>query len=345
MEIENFLRLSDSLPVIDVRSPCEYGKGHIPGAYNIPLFSDAERSQIGTIYRQTGTTEAMMEGLKIAGIKLSDYISQITGIAGNREAIIYCWRGGMRSQSMAWLFNQSGIRAMTLSGGYKAYRQYIRQSFNKKARLIVLGGLTGSGKTEILKEIRKQGHQIIDLESLAHHKGSVFGALGQPPQPANEQFENNLFDHWRKLDFTKPVWIEDESRMLGSIQIPDALFSQIPTNQLVVEAIVDKKERIERLVKEYSVFDSSLLTEAIMKIRKRIGGQNVKLCLEALKKKDYHTFADYTLRYYDKLYKGSLQRRNPQTIYSFENNYISIIESTKKILTFGEKLFFCLYYS
>jgi len=267
----DFYTLSKSIPVIDVRSPKEFETGHYPGAYNIPIFNNDERTIVGTIYKKISRNDSVLKGLELVGPKLKDFAQQAQQIAKNNQLLIYCWRGGMRSASMAWLFETVGIKTHILTGGYKAFRRAGKVRLSKTEKLMVLGGLTGSGKTETLQEIQKQGEQVCDLEGLAHHKGSAFGALGQERQPTNEQFENNLIYEWFSFDLNKPIWVEDESHSIGNNWIPDELFS-IMRQAPVIKMEIDKKLRITRLVNEYAGFDKKYLENCIFKISKRLGG-------------------------------------------------------------------------
>ncbi|MFO7827067.1 MAG: tRNA 2-selenouridine(34) synthase MnmH [Bacteroidales bacterium] len=314
INIQDFIEKTKTTPVVDVRSPKEFETGHIPGAHNIPIFSNDERAVVGTIYKKQGKEPAIFRGLEIVGGKLRSFAEQARAIAQNNELLVYCWRGGMRSASMAWLFETIGIQCYILNGGYKLFRKYGKTLLTQAEKLIVLGGLTGSGKTDILKKIKEKGEQIIDLEQLANHKGSAFGALGQNAQPTNEQFENNLIWEWIKLDLSKPIWIEDESHSIGSNWIPLELFEKM-RKAPVVKIEFDKQIRIERLVKEYAVFDPEYLENCIFKISKRLGGQNAKEALESLKNGNLESVADIALTYYDKTYHFGLVKREKNTVY------------------------------
>ena len=331
LSIEELLPLTDSLPLVDVRSPAEYAQAHIPGSVNMPLFDNEERKQVGIRYKQGGKENAVLLGLEFVGPKMADFAKQARKLAKNKQIMVHCWRGGMRSASMAWLFETAGLKTYTLEGGYKAYRSYIRSQFSRPAKIIILGGYTGSGKTSILQEIKKQGKQFLDIEGIAHHKGSVFGPLGQKEQPSNEQFENNLADAWRKFNFSKSIWIEDESRHLGRCGIPDPLFKQM-RETTVVKAVIPKAERIKRLVDEYGSFKKELLAEQVEKIRERLGGQFANDALDALYANDLATVADLTLRYYDKAYEFGISKRDPKTIIKLELEKDVPAENAKAIL-------------
>jgi tRNA 2-selenouridine synthase len=311
--IDQFLEKSILTPIIDVRSPAEFGKGHIPGAINIPLFSDEERAIIGTLYVQKGKDDAVLKGLELVGPKMKDFVLEAKRAARDHQLLVHCWRGGMRSKSMAWLFEQIGLKTTTLTGGYKAYRNFVLDKINCQPELIVIGGMTGSGKSEILRELKSISEQILDLEALANHKGSAFGALGQPVQPTQEQFENNLFDEIRHLDLQKRIWIEDESFAIGRNQLPKRLFETMQQSPLVF-ILTGKQSRIKRLVNEYGGFSKDLLAESIKKIEKRLGYDQAKAALEALKVDNFEAVADITLRYYDKAYQWQIQNRKPESV-------------------------------
>lgn len=317
IDIESFLELSQTIPIVDVRSPGEYKKAHIPGAFNIPLFSDTERALIGTIYKQKSKDQAIILGLEIVGPKMKDLVLQAKKLANEKNILIHCWRGGMRSASVAWLFKTAGLNPLILKGGYKEYRRFSKQQLAQKIYFIVLSGSTGSGKTDILKEMHKLGEQIIDLENLAHHKGSAFGAIGQKEQLENEQFENNLFEEFRKLDPKKIIWIEDESKSIGKNFIPPEFFDSM-RKAPIFKINIDKKIRIERLKREYTDVDKEVLISNINKIKKRLDGLSAKLAVEAVEIGDFGRAIDYTLEFYDKAYKFGLEKRENPNITEFE---------------------------
>ncbi|MCT4615921.1 MAG: tRNA 2-selenouridine(34) synthase MnmH [Marinifilaceae bacterium] len=337
IDIEDFLKESKEGIIIDVRTPAEYEEAHIPNAINIPLFSNEERVEVGIRYKHNGKDSAVLLGLEKVGPKLASFVKTAKRIAKNKCLYLYCWRGGMRSNSMAWLFSTSGLQVRVLDGGYKNYRSHIRENFSKAAKLVILGGMTGSGKTEILLEMEKRGEQVIDLEGIANHKGSVFGALGQYEQPSSEQFENNLAERWNEMDLTKPIWLEDESNSIGSVWINHVLFKKM-RESLVIKIEMPMKYRLERLVKEYAVFGAEKLASLLSKIERRLGGQNLKLALDLLKEENYEKVAEISLRYYDKAYNHGIEKRDPKTIKSIdlENNDAQL--NAEKIIKFYRSL-------
>jgi tRNA 2-selenouridine synthase len=308
IEAKDFLSASKTRPVVDVRSPAEYLQGHIPGAVNIPLFDDRERAIIGTLYKNSGREASVLKGLKLAGPKLHTFVKRLNAITDQKEILVHCWRGGLRSESMTWLFEQAGFSVSLLAGGYKAYRKFIRDSFSRPVKIVVLGGLTGSGKTRILQLLAKKDQQVLDLERLAFHRGSVFGGLGQPHQPTNEQFENAIYSEWEKFDPGKHLWIEDESRIIGRVSIPDPLFDQMRRAPMIMVEL-DREERIRRLVSEYSVIGKQELDEAILKISEKLGGANTKSARAAIESGNFVTAAGLMLVYYDKVYSHSVTKR------------------------------------
>ncbi len=305
----DFLQKAETLPVVDVRSPGEYLQGHIPGAVNIPLFSNEERAQVGTTYKQVSQEEALLLGLELVGPKMADFVRASKLLAPKKEILVHCWRGGMRSGSFGLLLETAGMKVSTLVGGYKAFRNEVLIGFEHRQSIVILGGKTGSGKTEILHELRELGEQVIDLEGLAHHKGSSYGAIGQLPQPSTEHFENRIYAQWRQLDPARRVWVEDESRTVGRCLIPEKMWDQMHAAPLVL-VDMDKSTRIKRLVREYAGFDEDILQEATDRIKKRLGGHHHTAALAALAEKDFVTATDIALTYYDKAYQHGVGERN-----------------------------------
>jgi tRNA 2-selenouridine synthase len=302
LSVESFLLLRNAgSSVVDVRSPSEFAKGHIPGAFNISLFSDEERAIVGTLYTRQGKEDALTKGLEIIGPKLKDFARQGLSLAKNHEILVYCWRGGMRSASMAWLFETVGLKTSVLNGGYKAYRRFVHEFLSFPFHFIVIGGMTGSGKTEILSELGKLGYPVTDLEKLASHKGSVFGAIGEPEQPTTEQFENLLFEDLWVKNKSSLIFIEDESIAIGSVFLPKPFHQRILQCPLIV-IDVPHEYRTRRLVNLYAGADKDILIRALRSIEKRIGLEDTYKAI-----KQFEDAVITVLNYYDKVYCRTLQ--------------------------------------
>ncbi len=324
-----FLKEGTHRVMLDVRSPSEYNQGHIPEAQNFPLFTDEERAAVGTTYKQVGKEEAMELGLRIVGPKMEHFVKQAKMLAPHRRLAVHCWRGGQRSGSMAWLFQQAGFDVVTLEGGYKAYRHFVLEGLEQTdLKLVVLGGRTGSGKTKILHALYDLGKQIIDLEGLAHHKGSAFGFIGEAPQPTVEQFENDLYENIMRLDLSRRIWVENESRSIGRIFIPDGFWSKMKIAPLLNVEIPDKA-RIANLMTDYVLSDRSELETAFQKIATKLGGQHLKTALEALEQGDYAAAASVALVYYDKTYQHGLQSSLSSDIQRLEFEHGDAVEIAK----------------
>lgn len=242
ISIGEFFENFKGIPLLDTRTPAEFEKGHIPGAFNLPLFSNEERALVGTTYKQKGREEAVLLGFDLTGNKWSGFISKALEISPGKKVAVHCWRGGMRSGAMAWALDFYGFDVTVIEGGYKSYRHWVLDWFEREYPLIVLGGMTGSHKTEILKEIGKKGEQIIDLEGLASHKGSSFGRMEKQTQPSQEQFENNLAEEIRHLNPNQKIWVEDESNSIGKIRIPLTFWKQMQSTAVIEIQIENKKE-------------------------------------------------------------------------------------------------------
>jgi tRNA 2-selenouridine synthase len=307
--------LAAGTPIIDVRSPGEFAHGHIPGARNLPLFDNEQRAIVGTLYRQHGRDAALLEGLRIVGPKLAGIVEAARAIAPDGRIGVHCWRGGERSASVAWLLDKAGgFHVNVLQRGYKAFRHHVQSCFSDPLDLIIVGGYTGTGKTELIHTLGAMGEQVIDLEGLASHRGSSFGALGLPPQPTTEHFENLLWAALRSVDRSRPLWLEDESLMIGRVSMPDDVFAQLRSAPLY---FVDMPQalRADRLMKDYGDADRQGLREAILRIERRLGPQHAKAALEALDAGDLRTVAIVSLTYYDKTYARGASLRSPSSVH------------------------------
>ena len=331
LTIEEFLALAQQYLVLDVRSPGEYTHAHMPGAHNLSLFSDEERKAVGTAYKQQSREAAIKIGLDFFGVKMKVMLEEVESLFVDRKSLtakstnnilVHCWRGGMRSAGVAWLLDLYGFNVYTLVGGYKAYRKWVLAQFNKSYDIRIIGGYTGSAKTLLLHELEKQGQVIIDLEGLANHKGSAFGALGEKPQPKQEMFENILANSLQlavgnlqsaesnDLHPASGIWLEDESQRIGNLQIPMSLWYTMRRSP-VYFLDIPFEARLKYLTEEYGKYEKEKLVNAIIRIQKRLGGLETKNAINFLIENNHKDCFRILLTYYDKWYsKGLYNREN-----------------------------------
>lgn len=310
LEVESFLAHAGT--TFDVRSPSEFAHAALPSAYTLPLFSDSERAQVGTCYKQVSREAAIELGLRLVGPRLADMAIQAKALCtATACAKVYCWRGGMRSASVAWLLETAGIPAVTLKGGYKSYRGYCLrtlENISEGPQVVVLGGMTGSGKTALLHALAQSGEQILDLEALAGHRGSSYGMVGMPSQPSNEHFENEIARAWKVLDPSRRIWVEDESAQIGRVRIPHKLFEVMRRAPLIV---VQKplEERVRYLVEVYGCASREELVAATMRLKKHLGGQRMAEAVRAIEEGRLEECVRMVLGYYDAAYAHNMSRR------------------------------------
>ncbi|MFN5890393.1 MAG: tRNA 2-selenouridine(34) synthase MnmH [Bacteroidota bacterium] len=317
-KIESALAKYKQFTWVDVRSENEFAKAHIPTAINIPILSNSDRVAVGTCYKQSGRIAAVRLGLELVGPKFPTIYDQLLELYSNGKPLLfYCWRGGLRSQIASTLMYWAGESVNIIEGGYKSYRNWALQYFEKHQNFVVLSGCTGSGKTQILHELRKENLQVLDFEGLAHHKGSVLGGIGQLPQPSTEHFENLIAFELLQFEDNKPIVVENESRRIGSCILPEVLWKNMQ-NVRAIEITTDINTRIDRLYAEYANLPINKLKEQTAKLAKRLGGQNEKLAQQALDAGDFRTWISILLVYYDKAYT------NYQALFNHQIESISI---------------------
>lgn len=316
ISIEQALALRDrGALLVDARSPGEYAEGSIPGAINIPIFDDAERARVGILYKEAGKTAAKRLGVELVAPKIPGLITQVdTALAGRKSPVlVFCWRGGMRSFALATFFDLAGIPTMQIEGGHKAFRAVVRDFFaqGEWGRLLVLRGLTGVGKTRLLKALQKEGYPVLDLEGLANHRGSAFGNLGLAPQPAQQYFEALLWDEMRRIPKDGYALAEGESKHIGRLILPARVYAalQLETS-LWIETSIAARVRIT--LDDYPARDELKgdFLRPLALIRPRLGAENHDRLLGYLEAGRWEDLTrELMLLYYDPLYRHTCPER------------------------------------
>ncbi len=329
ISIDKFLKESQGELLLDVRAPIEFEKGHLAQAFNIPLFDNMERAEIGTLYKQQGKDTAVTRGLEIVSPKMLSLATKVKELSKNGKVYVYCFRGGMRSGSFGWLMSTVGLDTYILKGGYRSFRNYILEYFGLPRQIVLLGGKTGSGKTEILKELSKLEFQTIDLEKIAHHKGSAFGSINELAQNPQQVFEAELYHELSACKALKTTVFEDESQTIGFNKIPQGLWDRM-TDSTIIHIEVPLELRVMKLVADYETADLEALRNATKKISKRLGPMNTKLCLQHIDNRNFADVARLALLHYDKSYAYSYENKKKEIVY-FEADTIDECVNALKV--------------
>ena len=308
-------KLDEFDSIIDVRSPAEFAEDHIPGAINCPVLDDEERARVGTLYKQVSPFEAKKIGAALVARNIARHIESLFLERPRAwKPLIYCWRGGKRSGAMVTIFRQIGWNASQLEGGYKTYRQRVvadLATLPNEFEFRVICGATGSAKSRILQAIGAEGGQIVDLEALACHKGSVLGVLPGQPQPAQKMFETQLLQTLKSLDRKRPVFVEAESRKIGRLHVPEAMIARMRAGScLAIEASAEA--RVAFLLRDYDYFltDPGWLKLRLEALRELRGGTTVARWHGYADSGDWQALVGELLaEHYDPLYHAS-QNRN-----------------------------------
>ena len=328
LDISKCLKLED-IVWVDVRTPKEYKKGHIPNAVNIPIFTNLEHSEVGKTYKEEGREKAIDIGIEFAEKSKNKILHKINTIK-DKKLMIYCARGGMRSEGFSIILFQEGKETNRVIGGYKAYRNHVLDSFDDQKKIIILGGKTGSGKTNIISALSLKKTQTLDLENIANHRGSAFGDLGLGEQPTQQQFENNLSMNWIKLNAKEPIIIESESRTIGRLVLPKGLWNQMESSKYIFLDL-ELDYRIKTIVDEYGDFTPNELTERVQKIEKRLGGQISKKIIKMIQGNNYTEACRILMdKYYDKPYTHSYENRKSEKLIITGNNQEEILREFEK---------------
>lgn len=340
--LENIADTSQTI-LIDVRSEAEFLKGHIPNSIHIPLLADFEREEVGKIYKTIGSEAAKARGLELTAVKLPEIVQEIKNLLkpGYNKAVVYCWRGGLRSKTVVTILELMSVNAFQLIGGYKAYRAQVLEqltNFQLKPQIVVLCGSTGVGKTELLENLAQKGVPIINLEALAKHRGSVFGHIGLGRTETAQNFDSLILEKLQKLNDCAYIIVECESKRIGNIYIPDVLHNAMKAGiKILLSSNIET--RITRLISEYTKLDKENYEAAIICINileKRIGrtkAQNMLSDLKAGKIRD--VVRSLLIEYYDPLYGYENSSRQN---YNFHVIAEDILTAEEKIIKFLDNL-------
>ncbi len=299
--------LLDTHFIVDVRTPLEFAEDRLPSAYNVPLLTNEERIEIGTLYKQQGAHLARIRGLELTAGRFPEMMREIASAANGRPILVYCWRGGLRSKTVASILDLTGFPVKQLTGGYKAFRNQVTayfEDFQPNAPLVVLHGMTGIGKTTFLGILERRGESIVDLEGIACHRGSAFGSLGlSQDHLTQKRFETLLWDRFRKLPPEKLIYLEGESRRIGRMTLPGNLYD-VMGESIKVWCTASLETRVRRLSDEYGLraYEDGL-RESLLRIKKRLGGDKYAEIAGYLEHWQIEPFmTELIVSYYDKLY-------------------------------------------
>lgn len=343
VEVEEFLTgaSEEGALLMDVRSPGEFAEAHIPGAISFPLFTDQERAEVGTLYKQVGRESAIDKGLEFIGPKMAAIVKEARAKFAEhpdrRPIHLYCWRGGMRSGSMGWLLRTAGLPVFLLKGGYKSYKQSLPDLMGQEWPLVRVGGYTGSAKTEVIQSLRSAGEQVIDLEGLARHFGSAFGNLERHDQPTSEHFRNLMADGLAGMDSSRRIWVENESRRIGNVHLPEPFYRRM-IQCPALEMLRSEDDRVSHLVAMYGAFDVDLLRHGFASIRAELGGEHTEAAMEALDGSDLAQAARIALAYYDRTYEHALQKRAGDRRHPVDCKGVSVDECAQRLMAAADEL-------
>lgn len=338
--LEKALALRDrGALLVDARSPAEYVEATIPGAINVPILNDAERAEIGTLYKQAGKQAARRRGVEIVAPKIPEMVEKVAAArpAGSPPAVVFCWRGGMRSRALTQFLELAGIPARQMAGGHKEFRGLVRDFYEHGSwgRLIVLRGLTGVGKTALLQHLAIAGYPVLDLEGLANHRGSAFGHLGLPPQPSQRMFEALLWDVLRNILPGDYAIAEGESRHIGRLALPLRVYQSLQTEvSLWLEASLEA--RVQNILVDYPARDHlrDEFVRPILALKERLGRQVIEELIALLQEGAWEELVRrLMIHYYDPLYRHTFPERRIEVSVDDHGEGLARVEAAiKRIL-------------
>jgi tRNA 2-selenouridine synthase len=302
---------------IDVRTPAEFAEDHVPGAINLPVLSNEERAQVGTIYKQVSPFHAKKLGAALVARNIARHLeTELADRPRTWRPLVYCWRGGKRSGALTHVLREIGWDARQLEGGYKSYRRAVvadLETLPARLRFRVVCGLTGSGKSRLLGILAGEGGEVLDLEQLAAHRGSVLGNLPDAAQPSQKLFESRLWDALRRLDPARPVYVESESKRIGQLHVPQALIDRMWSSECV-QVVVDRGVRVELLKEEYEHFlrDPDALGRQLDCLVQLHGRETIERWKQLAQAGHWDALVDELLvRHYDPAYTRSIVSHYP----------------------------------
>jgi tRNA 2-selenouridine synthase len=304
--------------ILDARSPAEFAEDHLPGAQNWPVLDDDERRVVGTLYKQQGPLEARKVGAAMVARNIATHVERaVQDKPRDWRPLVYCWRGGQRSGSLAWFLGQIGFRTTQLTGGYKGFRAALRDDLERlpaTLQFTVLAGRTGSGKTRLLQSLAAEGAQVLDLEGLARHRGSILGALPDVPQPAQKRFDTLVWQALHGFDPARPVFVESESKRIGRLQVPDALLGRMRSDARVLRVQMNDDARVQLLLEDYGFFarDPERFCELLQALVELQGHATVERWQGMARSGRWaEVFGELMRRHYDPLYERSMRGHFP----------------------------------
>ena len=312
---EAMQRLTTFHTVIDARSPAEFADDHLPGAVNWPVLDNDERREVGAEYVQVSAFDARKTGAAMVAKRIGELLQDhVQGKPRDWQPLVYCWRGGKRSGTLAWFLDQIGFRTTLVQGGYKAFREQVREqlgSLSMRLNFVVIAGRTGSGKTRLLQALDEAGAQVLDLEALACHRGSVLGGLPVEGQPSQKAFETQLWQRLAAFDPARCIYVESESRKIGRLQVPTALLERMRSDGRLVMVAMPDKARVQLLLEEYGFFADQLERfcghlDSLVELR----GRDTVAAWQALARAGHwaEVFGALMRDHYDPLYLKSIAR-------------------------------------
>ena len=321
--------------IIDVRSPSEFAEDHIVGSINCPVLSDLEREKVGTIYKRESTFKAKIIGSSLTARNIAKHIEErFLEYKGSWQPLVYCWRGGQRSKAFAIILSEVGWRTQQLEGGYKEYRNHVLEfmdTIGSKLKIILISGKTGCAKTKILQSIAQQGGQILDLEGLANHKGSLLGKIPNLKQPSQKFFESKLFYQLKQLNLKKEVFLEAESSKIGNIHIPKTIWAKMIVSPRI-EIKADIHLRSTFLVKDYEYMckNPELINPIIFGLRKRLSKKLVDSWKELIDQKKWQELTrSFLENHYDPSYSSNTIKNDRKVIKEIKAQSFNSSEITK----------------